>query len=169
VANPELTPDQKAALDQRWQQLMNDPRYNDLAADGDHGGHITQNSSGEALIGLDLNQQGIGPFADKPGGDPGNGVGRPTGVGGGDLVDGNGRPWDIKSMHSDWPPGADPGNGRPYPEAFTENKFIDKVNGQLDRGCNVIIDTRNTSQVDIDSMNRIVNEKGWNGKLIFYP
>jgi hypothetical protein len=78
--------------------------------------------------------------------------------------------WDIKSMHSDWPPGSNHKEGQSYPDGYTNDKFTKTVTKQIDvSGRNVVIDTRNANQQAIDSMNKIVEEKGWKGKVILYP
>ncbi|WP_328603577.1 DUF6531 domain-containing protein [Amycolatopsis sp. NBC_00345] len=160
--NPALSDADKQALNNRWDELKQDSRYDDLAKDEDHGGQITDTSRDEALIGLDLNKQGIGPFKD--------GVGRPDSLGGGDLIDGNGKSWDVKSMHSDWPPGSNHAPGQQFTHGYSDQMFTDKVDGQLGRGRNVVIDTRNMSAADVQSMTNIRNGRpDWDGKIIFYP
>ncbi|HWD05008.1 MAG TPA: RHS repeat-associated core domain-containing protein [Amycolatopsis sp.] len=172
-ARPQLTPDETAKLDAHWDQQGKDYKdeYDELLKDPDHGDAAPDKTQiDEAHIGLDLNKQGVGPFADKPDGPVGNGVSRPTGLGGGDLVDGNGQSWDVKSMHSDWPPGSKHPEGAEFKDGYNDAKFEKTLDKQINTsGRNVIVDTRNANQEAIDSMNRIVNEKGWNGKVIFYP
>ncbi|MFI5612290.1 RHS repeat-associated core domain-containing protein [Amycolatopsis sp. NPDC051903] len=164
-ARPQLTPDETAKLDSHWDQQAKDNKeqYEELLKDPDHGDAAPDKTQiDEAHIGLDLNKQGVGPFAD--------GVSRPSGLGGGDLIDGKGQSWDVKSMHSDWPPGSKHPEGAEFKDGYNDAKFEKTLDKQINTsGRNVIVDTRNANQQAIDSMNRIVNEKGWNGKVIFYP
>ncbi|HEY0453442.1 hypothetical protein [Actinophytocola sp.] len=162
--HPELTPEEKAALNQRLTQLEkeNPEKFAELAKDPDHNNKVTKGSRDEARIAMDLHERGQGPFA----GD----YRRPDGPGQGDFIGGNGRPQDMKGAHSDWPPEVpEHVRQRPFPNAYNEADFRETVEGQFDRGRDVVVDTRNANQHDIDEMRRIVEEEGWGDRITWYP
>ncbi|MER7560556.1 hypothetical protein ABTZ46_26665 [Nocardioides sp. NPDC126508] len=159
----ELTDVQKSDLQNRRDDLAaQDPdRFDDLSKDPDHGGKSNKNSRDEAATIMDLDGRPGSPFE--------NGITRPDGPAQGDFIS-DGQAWDIKTVHSDWPPGVpDHVRERPFPNGYTDQKFSDTVQDQIDRGRNVLIDTRNASQADLDSMRRMVEEKGWSGNVYWYP
>jgi hypothetical protein len=146
-------------LEQQHQQ-----RFDELKQDPDHNNKVNKNSMEEARTALDLEQRGEEGFAD------GN-YRRPSGPGQGEFIDGNGRHWDIKGIHSDWPPGVPESvrNSRPFPNAYTEADFRATLTDQFAKGRGVIIDTRNADQTAIDNMRTVVEEEGWGGNVIWYP
>jgi len=162
--HPELTPEERAALDRHLAQLeQDDPeRFAELSKDPDHNGKVTKGSQDEARIAMDLHERGEGPFA----GD----YRRPDGPGQGDFIDSDGKAQDMKGAHSDWPPEVpEHVRERPFPNAYNEADFRETVEGQFDRGRDVVVDTRNANQNDIDEMRRIVEEEGWGGRITWYP
>ncbi|MGH3878651.1 MAG: WXG100 family type VII secretion target [Actinophytocola sp.] len=162
--HPELTPEERAALDRHLAQLERDDpeRFAELSKDPDHNGKVTKGSKDEARIAMDLHERGEGPFA----GD----YRRPDGPGQGDFVDSDGKAQDMKGAHSDWPPEVpEHVRERPFPNAYNETDFRETVEGQFDRGRDVVVDTRNANQHDIDEMRRIVEEEGWGGRITWYP
>lgn len=165
--HPELTAAEKAALDKHLKELeaKNPERFDDVARDPDHNGKVRPGSKDEARVMLDLEERGHGPF-DRP--KDANGALIP---GKGDFVDGKGQAWDMKGAHSDWPPDVPEKvrNSGPFKDAYTEQWFRDTVQGQFDKGRNVIMDTRNASAADIENMKSIVAKEGWGGRIIWYP
>ena len=140
----------EAALDQRWEELKADKAYQKMKLDPDHGGKDTKGSREEALIGLDLHRRGVGPFA--------KGVSRPEGLGHGDLMDGDGQLWDVKSVSSKLPG-----------ELYSDEKLTELIEKQLARNINVIVDTRKLNQTDITKLAALLKAKGWGGSVICYP
>jgi hypothetical protein len=165
--HPELTAAEKAALDKHLRDLegKHSEKFAETAPDPDHNGRVTRGSSDEARIALDLEERGLGPF-ERPKDANGNLV-----PGKGDFVDAKGQAWDMKGAHSDWPPDVPEHvkNGRPFPNAYSEQWFRDTVQDQFGRGRNVIMDTRNASAADIANMKQIVDREGWGGRIIWYP
>ncbi|CAL9609671.1 hypothetical protein SUDANB95_05568 [Actinosynnema sp. ALI-1.44] len=165
--HPELTPAEKAALNQHLKDLeaKNPERFADVARDPDHSGKVRPGSQDEARVMLDLEERGLGPF-DRPKDADGNLI-----PGRGDFVDAKGQAWDMKGAHSDWPPEVPERvrNSGPYQNAYTEQWFRETVQGQFDKGRNVIMDTRNASAADIENMKSIVAKEGWGDRIIWYP
>jgi uncharacterized protein YukE len=160
--HPELTPAERQALDQHHSDLeaKNPEKFSETNGDPDHNGKVRKHSEDEARIALDLQERG----------DFDSGYHRPTGPGQGDFITGDGTHWDMKSVHSDWPPGVpDDVRARPYPNGYNEADFRATVTDQFGKGRNVVLDTRNASDAHIADMVRIVKEEGWGGRIIWYP
>ncbi|WP_433269622.1 hypothetical protein ACQPZF_07475 [Actinosynnema sp. CS-041913] len=165
--HPELTAAEKAALDKHLKELegKNAERFQDTSRDPDHSGKVRPGSKDEARVAFDLEERGFGPF-ERPKDANGNLL-----PGQGDWVDAKGQHWDMKGVNSDWPPDVPEHvrNSRPYTDAYTEQWFRDTVQGQFDKGRNVIVDTRNASAADIANVKSIVDKEGWGARIIFYP
>ncbi|MFH8223862.1 hypothetical protein ACH4C2_31875, partial [Streptomyces sp. NPDC018057] len=164
---PELTPEEKAAhwghLDEVEQRNPED--FDQLQRDPDKNGGISEPSKDEARVGLDLRDQGRLP------GD----IQRPPVRDSGEFYSpSTGRYYDIKGVHSDWPPfnnvrdksqpfrgGYDPANNQ---------RWVNKLSEQIiDHGRTVILDVRNANQVAIDDIRSIVEKNGWEDDVIWYP
>ncbi|GAA1335265.1 WXG100 family type VII secretion target [Saccharothrix algeriensis] len=165
--HPELTPAEKAALDKHLKELeaRHAERFQDTSRDPDHNGKVRFASQEEARIALDLEERGYGPFE------------RPKDADGkllpklGDWVDAHGQQWDVKGIHSDWPPHT-PDHVKesgPFRNGYTEKWFRDTIQDQFADGRNVILDTRNASAADIANLKSVVDKEGWGARIIFYP
>lgn len=160
--HPEMTAAERQALKERHAELeaKHPERFEQTTHDPDHSGKVNANSKDEARIGLDLMERG----------DFDANYHRPPAAAQGDFIDGNGTHWDIKGVHSDWPPGVpDHVRATQFPNAYTEADFRATITEQFGKGRNVIVDTRNADATAIADMVRIVNKEGWGGRIIWYP
>ncbi|NUT46636.1 MAG: hypothetical protein HOV94_04835 [Saccharothrix sp.] len=121
-------------------------RYQATIRDPDHKGPaaVGTGPQEEAKIALDLWERG--QFTDD--------YARPTEKGNGDFLDNN-KKWDLK---------------RPR-DPFVDNEFTSMLGAQIvQRKREVVIDTRFSSQADIDRMARIVQgDDRWRDHVIWYP
>ncbi|MFD4262131.1 hypothetical protein ACFWR9_32025 [Streptomyces sp. NPDC058534] len=164
---PALTPEQRAAhwghLEEAAEHSPED--FDHLQRDPDKNGGISEPSKDEARVGLDLRDQGRLP-AD---------IRRPDGADGGEFVSpSTGRSYDIKGVHSDWPPFNNVRDkSRPFQGAYnpaTNGKWVSKLQEQIvAKRRIVIIDVRNANQVAIDDVVAIVKANGWEDDVIWYP
>jgi hypothetical protein len=145
-------------------QDYNDWRLNDPA----HSGREGRNQDVEAKVALDLREQGRLP----------SDITRPTKVEDGDFIDpSTGKKWDMKSFYSDWPDHVPPERRHAdFPNAVTPEKFeqamvreLKLLPGEKYGDRNVILNTRNLDQAAIDFMQRIIDERGWGDRVVWYP
>ncbi|MFA1541454.1 hypothetical protein [Actinomadura monticuli] len=130
-----------------------------MARDPDHNFKATKGSQDEAKISLDLLRRGIFDESYQ----------RPSGPKQGDFID-KGVHWDIKGIHSDWPPGVPQHvRARPFPNAYSSADFRSTLLKQFQMNRGVIIDTRNADQTAINDMRRIIEQEGWGDRVIWYP
>lgn len=168
---PELTTDERAG---HWGHLEDVEKrapedFDHLKHDPDHRSKITDDSMDEARVGLDLREQGRLP-AD---------IRRPTVADMGEFYsETTGRYYDIKGIHSFWPPFNNVRNpsllARPFPGAYNPardaqtwvNTFTEQI---IERNRVVVIDVRNANQAAIDSIKEIIESHGWGNDVIWYP
>ncbi|WP_433228160.1 hypothetical protein [Actinomadura formosensis] len=156
-----LTTKEKAALEKHLDDLerQNPEKFAETTKDPDHNFKTHKGSADEARIALDLHRRGI--FDEN--------YTRPTGPDQGDFIN-QGVHWDIKGIHSDWPPGVPEAvRSRPFRNGYTETKFRETMLRQFRKDRGVILDTRNASQSAIDDMRHIVEQEGWGDRVIWYP
>jgi hypothetical protein len=162
--HPALTTSQRDELAQRRDQLQrdNEEQFQATRGDPDQSGRVTRNSQEEARTFLDLQQRGDPRIATYQ---------RPAEPAQGDVIDANGAHWDVKSVHSDWPPEVPDHvrNSGPFPNRYDDTDFTRTVEEQFAQNRNVIVDTRNADTDAIDRMNEIVRNRGWSGRVIWYP
>jgi hypothetical protein len=164
---PELTPEQRTAHDARLNDLAQ--RYSDdfdrLKQDPDHKGKVKPSEMDEARVALDLRASGKVPTD----------IQRPPGANQGDLYSpGTGEFYDIKGVHSDWPP---LNNVRdkslPFKGAYNpanNQAWVRKLEDQIvTRERIVILDMRNANQAAIDDVKSIVELHGWSDRVVWYP
>ncbi len=131
----------------KW--LKSDPqRFAELAFDPDHSG-IFYKGIREAEVGLGLERIGgemglLGPIK------------RDMIKGAGDLLDSTGQSWDIKAFNSSQP-------GR-----FKLNQAVGKIDAELARGQNVILDTADLGPNELTAL-RNAFKPNWQGRVKFYP
>uniref|UniRef100_A0AAU2V259 Protein phosphatase n=1 Tax=Streptomyces sp. NBC_00003 TaxID=2903608 RepID=A0AAU2V259_9ACTN len=168
---PELTPEERAGhwghLDEVEKRAPEE--FDHLKHDPDHRGKITNDSMDEARVGLDLREQGRLP-AD---------IRRPEVADQGEFYsETTGKYYDIKGIHSFWPPFNNVRNpallARPFPGAYNPAKhaqtWVETFTEQIDDMHRVvIIDIRNADQAAIDSIKGIVESHGWGENVIWYP
>ena len=77
-----------------------------------------------------------------------------------EFIDSSGQKWDIKSFNSNYP--ARKGG-------FTLNKAMESINGEINAGENVIVDTTNMSSEHIETLQNAVDTKGLTDNVIFWP
>jgi hypothetical protein len=125
-------------------------RINQLAADPAHNGKISPKSIQEAEVGLSLEESGHikGPITRDP---------RPDG---GEFIDADGNTWDVKAFDSRWPP---------KKGGFKLDRDIAKVESEIIKGENVIIDTSYLSQDHIKQLRAALKEKGIDHKVKWWP
>ena len=167
----ELSPAERTIVNNRLSDMeqSHPGDFDALQRDPDKNGKISPDSKEEARIGLDLREQGRLP----------SDIARPPVANQGEFFSpSTGKHYDIKGLHSDWPPGSKPSNpGQPFPQAVdprsnpaVAERFVSKIETQIFRkNRDVIIDTRNADQVAIDYIRKVVEEKGWGDHVIWYP
>ena len=164
---PELTPAERAEQDTHLQQVEqgNKADFDVLKQDPDHRGKIKPSEMDEARVALNMREQGTLP----------SDIQRPPEANQGDLYSpSNGEYYDIKGVHSDWPP---LNNVRdkslPFKGAYdpaNNQKWVEKLRDQIiDRHRMVVIDTRNADQAAIDDVRAIVEDNGLEDRVILYP
>jgi hypothetical protein len=164
---PEMTPTERAAHDAHLRQIerSNESDFDKLKDDPDHRGKVKPSEMDEARVALDLRDQGKVP-AD---------IQRPPGANQGDLYSPSSNEYyDIKGVHSDWPP---LNNVRdkslPFKGAYdpaNNQRWVDKLEDQIvDRHRIVILDMRNANQAAIDDVKAIIESKGWGDRVVWYP
>ncbi|MBI0296944.1 protein phosphatase [Streptomyces sp. PRKS01-29] len=164
---PELTPAERVAHDQHLQQveLAHKADFDQLKHDPDHKGKVELSEMDEARVALDLREQGKLP----------SDIQRPPGANQGDLYSpSSGRHYDIKGVHSDWPPFNNVRDkSLPFKGAYNparNQKWVDKLEDQIvNRHRIVILDMRNANQAAIDDVKSIVEQKGWGDDVVWYP
>ncbi len=165
---PALTPAEKAAHWDHLKEVENraPEEFDHLKHDPDHKGEINEKSMDEAHVGLDLREQGRLP-AD---------IRRPELADRGEFYsETTGEYYDIKGVHSDWPPFNNVRDkSQPFKGAFDPANSDGWVNKQLakqieKRGRIVIIDVRNADQAAIDCLKDVVEKRGWGDRVIWYP
>jgi RHS repeat-associated protein len=104
----------------------------------------------EADVGLALEDQGKlkAPISRDP---------NPAGA---EFIDGDGVKWDVKRFNSNFP--AKKGG-------FDLGRDMGKVESELAKGENVIVDTVDMSPADAAALKKAVNDKGLADRVIFYP
>ncbi|WP_241990125.1 MULTISPECIES: hypothetical protein [unclassified Streptomyces] len=168
---PELTPEERAGhwghLEEVEKRFPED--FDHLRYDPDHMGKITKSSMDEARVGLDLREQGRLP-AD---------IRRPSGADKGEFYSATtGKYYDIKGIHSFWPPFntmrnpdllAGPFFGAYNPAKHTKTWIRNLTEQIIGHRRIVILDVRNANQAAIDSIKGIVKDHGWEDDVIWYP
>lgn len=119
----------------------------------------------EARVALDLRENGKVPTD----------IQRPPGANQGDLYSpSTGEFYDIKGVHSDWPP---LNNVRdkslPFKGAYNpanNQGWVRKLEDQIvTRRRIVILDIRNANQAAINDVKSIVEQHGWSDRVVWYP
>jgi hypothetical protein len=164
---PELTAQERADhwshLDVVEQRNLDD--FDHLQRDPDKNGGISEPSKDEARVGLDLREQDRLP----------DDIQRPTEADRGEFYSpATGRYYDIKGVHSDWPPFNNVRDkSQPFRGAYNPSnngRWVKKLSEQIaDKGRIVILDVRNANQVAINDIKSIVQKNGWEDDVIWYP
>ncbi|MFP1625883.1 hypothetical protein ACLB9X_12065 [Streptomyces sp. 5K101] len=164
---PELTPQERA---DHWGHLDEVERrspedFDHLQRDPDKNGGISEPSKDEARVGLDLREQGRVP----------DDIQRPTEADRGEFYSpSTGEYYDIKGVHSDWPPFNNVRDkSQPFRGAYdpaNNGRWVKKLSEQIvDKQRIVILDLRNANQAAIDDIKSIVEKNGWEDNVIWYP
>ncbi|WP_329410127.1 hypothetical protein OG802_12715 [Streptomyces sp. NBC_00704] len=164
---PELTPEERA---DHWGHLKevegrSPDQFDDLQRDPDKNGGISEPSKDEARVGLDLREQGRLP----------DDIQRPTEADRGEFYSPSAdRYYDIKGVHSDWPPFNNVRDkSQPFKGAYDPAKngrWVKKLEEQIvEKQRVVILDVRNANQAAIDDIKSIVHKNGWEDDVIWYP
>ncbi|MGJ5827534.1 hypothetical protein [Streptomyces ossamyceticus] len=164
---PELSPEEKAA---HWGHLddveaRSPEEFDHLQRDPDKNGGISEPSKDEARVGLDLSEQGRLP----------DDIQRPTEADRGEFYSpSTGRYYDIKGVHSDWPPFNNVRDkSQPFKGAYNpanNGRWVKKLSEQIvEKQRIVILDMRNANQAAIDDIKSIVEKNGWEDDVIWYP
>ncbi|MER5744382.1 hypothetical protein ABT097_14060 [Streptomyces sp. NPDC002225] len=168
---PELTAEEKAA---HWGHLeevekRSPEEFDHLKHDPDHRNQIDDKSMDEARVGLDLRESGRLP----------KDIRRPELADRGEFYsETTGKYYDIKGVHSFWPPFNNVRNpamlAQPFPGAYNParhaqtwvNTFTEQI---VEKHRVVIVDIRNADQAAIDSIKGIIESHGWGDHVIWYP
>ncbi|MFF7411047.1 hypothetical protein [Streptomyces lydicus] len=164
---PELTTQERTDhwhhLDEVEQRHLGD--FDHLQRDPDKNGGISEPSKDEARVGLDLREQDRIP----------DDIQRPTEADRGEFYSpSTGKYYDIKGVHSDWPPFNNVRDkSQPFRGAYDPSnnaRWVKKLSEQIvDKGRTVILDVRNANQAAIDDVKSIVQKNGWEDDVIWYP
>ena len=125
-------------------------RLEELAKDPAHKGIVDAKGRHEAEVGLTLEEKGQlkGPITRDP---------RPDG---GEFIDASGKVWDVKGFDSRWPP---------KKGGFKLDRDIKKVEDELGKGENVILDKTHLSQEHYEQLRKAVEERGISDRIRWYP
>lgn len=140
-------------LQRRFGRKIKFPRtpqeLDDLARDPAHGRKITPKGLHEKKIGLSLESRGQlpGPIQRDP-------------TGAAEFMDANGGKWDIKSFHSNFPP---------RKGGFDLNRDLGKIQVELNKGENVILDTTNLNAIHTRQLRKAVEANGWSDRIRWWP
>ncbi|MFF3259471.1 hypothetical protein ACFYWO_09885 [Streptomyces sp. NPDC002932] len=162
-----LTAEEQAAHAQHLTDIEQRHRsdFDEMKQDPDHKGKVKPSEMDEARLALDMREQGTLPPD----------IQRPPGANEGDLYSPSaGRFYDIKGVHSDWPP---LNNVRdkslPFKGAYNpanNQLWADKLKTQIvDKKRIVILDTRNANQAAIKDIEALVKQNGWSDHIVWYP
>jgi hypothetical protein len=138
--SPADKPDPMAARNARLQELAKDPAQ---------GGKITPKTLQEAKVGLACEENGKipGPITRDP-------------SGAAEFIDGNGTPWDVKGFNSQFPP---------EKGGFDVATDLARVQGEVQSGENVIVDTTKMTPADVTSLQSAVDSAGLGKNVVWYP
>jgi|GEM_PF-809911 len=120
-----------------------------LASDPARGGVINGKAEQERKIGLGAEEAGLiaGPIVRDP-------------TGAAEFIDADGQAWDVKGFRSDFPASAG---------GFDIDKDISKVERELAAGHNVIIDTENLSEADLEALRNEIERRGISDRVVYWP
>ncbi len=142
---------------------LNYHRYEDMIFDPDKG-KITPGSRREAEVALALENrfttgagQGLTPPLTRPAPIIPPPAQTPPSP---DFIDGNGQKWDVKGFYSTTPSGQG---------AFQVNDAMQKINKEISRGENVILDTQNMTPAHIAQLRTAITNAGLDGNVVWYP
>ncbi|MFF4578318.1 hypothetical protein ACFY15_07960 [Streptomyces sp. NPDC001373] len=163
----ELSKQQRAELDEHLADLekQHADDFNELKHDLDHKGKVAPSEMDEARVALDLREMGRVP----------SDIQRPPTANSGDLYSpGTGEFYDIKGVHSDWPPLNDARDkSMPFKGAYdpaNNQGWVNKIRKQIEVNKRIVIlDVRNANQAAIDDLRAIVEQHGWSGRVVWYP
>lgn len=120
-----------------------------MASDPARGGIIDKKGEQERKIGLGAEQAGLipGPIVRDPSGNA-------------EFIDDKGQAWDVKGFRSDFP--ASTGG-------FDVDEDVAKVERELAAGHNVIIDTENLSEADLEALRTEIERRGLSDRVVYWP
>ncbi|MFI6687047.1 DUF6507 family protein [Streptomyces sp. NPDC050485] len=163
---PELTPAERAVHDSHLQAL--EKKYADdfdvLKQDPDHQGKAKPSEMDEARVALDMRDSGKLP----------SDIQRPPGANQGDSYSPSaGEFYDIKGVHSDWPPlNIVRDKSLPFKGAYdpaNHGGWVRKLEDQIvNRKRMVILDMRNADQAAVDDVRAIVEDHGGDDRVVWY-
>jgi hypothetical protein len=119
----------------------------ELAPDPDHGFNVPDGAIREAEVAEDLEFRGI--FDELK---------RPLRPQEGDFIDQNGVHWDVKGYQDTFPNGG-----------FTLQQAEKDLVAQNRDGFNIVFDTRMLSDENTRLLEDLVNDNGWNDRVVWYP
>ena len=127
-------------------RLARTKRLEELAKDPSQGGKITNKTRREAEVGLAMEDRGelAAPITRDP-------------SGAAEFIDANGQKWDVKGFNSQYAP-----TGYNTPEA------LQKIQGEIAKGENVIVDTGKMSAQHVADLKRALEGAGLSGKVKFF-
>ena len=162
----ELDPAGRAALDSHLRELEqhHTEDFQRLWPDPDHNGHDRPASRDEARVALDLRERGTLP----------SDIERPPGRDQGDFYSpSTGQHYDLKSVHSGWPPlNNQRDKSMPFPDKYdpvNNGRFVDDIDDQISKGRIPIVDLRNADQTAIADIQKVIEARGWTDDVIWYP
>ena len=120
-----------------------------LAADPSHAGAVREQGKREREIGLGAEEAGLvpGPIIRDP-------------TGAAEFIDANGQAWDVKGFRSGFPENVG---------GFDLATDIAKIEGELQSGHNVIVDTGFLTEADLQSLREEVDRRGISDRVVYWP
>ena len=127
----------------------------DLARDPSHAFRIEEQGIKERQIGLELEERGELGYIIRD----------VQENGGAEFIDTTtGIKWDVKSFES-YPNG----HTEPRKGAFTVSNAMKKINAEINKNHNVIIDVRKLVAEHVDLLKKAIDEAGISDRIIWYP
>ncbi len=146
-----------------------DARRTELAQDPAHGGQVKAKGLREAEVGLDMERRGElpGPIRRAPLETDAQGRTVDTG----EFIDANDTHWDVKAPADIFPAGRQA--GQPMPPGlrgrYDGEDVMDDIADELDKGQNVIIDSRHLSEASLaDLRQRVAARPEWQDRVRFH-
>ncbi|MEU8955562.1 hypothetical protein AB0C93_14785 [Streptomyces sp. NPDC048518] len=164
---PELTEAERSLHDARLHELAERhlEDFDWLKHDPDHKGVVKESEMDEARVALDMRESRKLPPD----------IQRPPAANQGDLYSPSAETYyDIKGVHSDWPPYNNVRDkSLPYKDAYdpaNNESWVRRIGKQIDvKDRTVILDVRNANQAAIDDLKAMVEQHGWSDRVVWYP
>jgi hypothetical protein len=123
--------------------------FDDLAKDPAHNGKVSDKTRQERNVAVDLENRGEVPGPVRRSPDPKA-----------DFVDATGQKWDVKGFNSNFPKNKG---------GFDLARDAAKIDAELAKGQNVMLDTTNMSAADAAALRAEAASRGWGSRVRWHP